>query len=62
MELAHGSFPVLTKRLRAQNAATNGPDDASTGPRHAFQKASTVDAVVVVIVDDSFRQMAPPET
>jgi hypothetical protein len=59
MQLADGSFFILAKRLRAQDTATNGPNYAGTGPRHAFQKVSTVDAIVVVIVNDSFRQMPP---
>lgn len=43
---------VLAESLRTQNAAANGPGDASPGPSHTLQKSTTVDAVVIVVVSD----------
>jgi hypothetical protein len=57
MEFVHGSFSVLTECLLEPRSHHYGPNYAGTGPRHALQKVSTVDAIVVVIVNDSFRQM-----
>jgi hypothetical protein len=38
--------------LRAQNAAADGEKRAGPGPGHAFEKSPTVNAVMVVVVDD----------
>jgi hypothetical protein len=59
MEIARGSFLVLTKHLRLRTPPLTVQMTPAPAPRHAFQKASTVDAMVVVIVNDPFRQMPP---
>jgi hypothetical protein len=50
MELSPGTFHALTKSLGTQNATADGPSNTSADPRHAFQKTSTVNAIIIVIV------------
>jgi hypothetical protein len=52
MEFSFRRFHVLAERPGCQDAAADGPDDASAGPFHTFQKSSTVDAVLIVVVND----------
>ena len=54
MEFALGGFGILAEGAGAQNAAADGPEDAGSGPSHAFEESAAVDAVVVVIVNDAF--------
>src|ERR1700693_695881 len=53
MEFSFRRFHVLAESLGRQYAAGDGPDNASAGPFHTFQKSSTVDAVLIVVVFDS---------
>src|SRR5260370_3777094 len=50
---------LFAESLRRQYAAANGPDDARSGPSHTFQETAAVNTVVVVVVNDSFRQVSP---
>src|SRR5258708_25082733 len=50
---------LLADSLRRQYAAANGPDDAGSSPSHTFQETAAVNTVVVVVVNDSFRQVSP---
>src|SRR5581483_5151806 len=56
VELSPSVLFVLAECPGAQNTATHGPDDSRAGPSHAFQKPPAVDAVGIVVVNDSFRQ------
>ncbi len=49
-----GMLPALAEGLRREDAAAHGPEDSGSGPGHAFQEAAAVDAVVIVVVNDSF--------
>ncbi len=41
---------------RTRDPAADGPDYTCSGPGHALQEAATVDAVVVMVVNNSFGQ------
>src|ERR1039457_494415 len=43
---------VLTESLRAEHSAADRPDDSGAGPCHAFQESASIDAIVVVVVND----------
>src|SRR6266699_1294786 len=58
-KLAFCAGRLLAERPRAQYAVTDGPDDSRSGPGHAFEKAAPVDAIVVVIMNDSFGHFRP---
>jgi hypothetical protein len=55
MEFALHGFHALAESLRSQDTAANAPDNSSSGPCHTLQKAATVNAVLVVVVNDQFR-------
>ena len=52
MEFSFRRFHGLTERLGCQDAPADGPDDSGARPFHTFQKSSTVDAVLIVVVFD----------
>jgi hypothetical protein len=52
MKLSVGLPHILSECLRTQNASADGPEDARAGPGHAFEKSTTVNAVVNAIVSD----------
>src|SRR5215469_2925792 len=60
VEFAGETLRVLTKSPGIQNASTDGPNDPSPGPSHAFQKAATVDTIGTVIVSNDSRQASLP--
>ena len=42
----------LAESPRAEDAAADGPENSGAGPSHALQESASIDAVVVVVVDD----------
>src|SRR5262245_43657638 len=50
----------LSQEFCGWYASIDRPKESGTGPGHTFQEAPPVDAVVVVIVRNSFRQDSSP--
>jgi hypothetical protein len=51
---------ILTERARTRDPAGYSPQDAGSGPRHAFEKSSPVDAVGIMVVNNSLDQDSSP--
>ena len=52
---SHSGLAGFAEGVGFQNAAAQNAESSGARPGHAFQKAATVDSVVVVIVNNSFR-------
>src|SRR5437868_4732987 len=59
VEFSLRSILFLAKCLRCQDAAAESPKDSGASPCHALQKAAAVNAVIVMVVNDKFRQASP---